>query len=127
VGHGRRERRAHDAGHDSIRVRRGICKDCHRTLTALPRWCVPRAHYNLGARQQSLARLAAGGTLEKAAPDCLHPDRVADASTIRRWARLRLESFPLWLAVRRFFRAPTILAWDWRAAGRMLIPEPSPP
>lgn len=128
VGHGRRRRRAHDAGHDWIRVRRGICKLCRQTLTALPWWCVPRAHYGLVARQQSLARLAAGVPIQQAAPDCLDADRVADASTIRRWVWRRIRSLPFWLAAaRHFFRAPTIFAWDFRAAAGILMVEPSPP
>lgn len=127
VGHGRRRRPAHDAGHDAIRVRRGICKLCGRTLTALPWWCVPRALYSLLARQDAMRRVAEGQSAEQAAPDCLDSDRVADASTIRRWARRRIGSLPFWLAARQFFRAPTILAWDFRAAAGILMMEPSPP
>jgi hypothetical protein len=128
VGHGRRRRPAHDAGHDWIQVRRGICKLCGRTLTALPWWCVPRALYSLRARQEAIQRLVDGQSAEQAAPDCLDPGCVADASTIRRWAWRRRESLPLWLvAARHLFCAPTILAWDFRAAAGMLWVEASPP
>jgi len=127
VGHGRRRRTAHDAGHDAIRVRRGLCELCGHTLTAPPWWCVPRALYTLLARQDAMQRVAAGQSAEQAAPDCLAPDRVADASTVRRWAWRRMESFPFWLAARHFFRAPTMLAWDYRAAAGILTVEPSPP
>jgi hypothetical protein len=120
VGHGRRSRQAHDHGHDSIRIRRGLCNHCHRTLTVLPAWCVPNAPYNLPARQEALGRLANGKTLEQAAPDCRDPNRIADPSTIRRWFWRRLESL-------RFFFSPTILAWDWRAAARILSVERIPP
>jgi len=49
IGHGRRRRQAHDRGHDSIRIRRGICNHCQRTLTVLPPWCMP-GHNDLPAR-----------------------------------------------------------------------------
>ena len=128
VGHGRRLRQAHDAGHDWIRVRRGLCKLCGRTLTALPWWCVARAPYSLLARQAAIARAADGQSAEQAAPDCLDADRVPDASTIRRWMGRRWGSLPFWwAAVRHFFQAPTILAWDFRAAAGMLTVEPFPP
>lgn len=67
-----------------------------------------------------MARLAAGGTLEAAAPDCRDPERIADPSTISRWFWRRIQSL-------RFFFSPTILAWDWRAAARILIVERVPP
>jgi hypothetical protein len=75
-----------------------------------------------------MTELAAGKTLEEAAPQCLDPDRVADPSTIRRWVWRRVES--LWLRLAAGATAllpPTILAWDFRAAAGILIPEPSPP
>lgn len=127
VGHGRRWRQAHDQVHDSIRVRRGLCGDCDRTLTVLPCWCVPGAPYSLPARQQALDRLARGLTMEQAAPECRHPDRVAGPATIRRWAWRRLESLRVWAALGgTLFCAPTLLAWDWRAALRILIPDTAP-
>src|SRR5258708_5211842 len=102
-----------------------------RTLTALPAWCVPRAHYSRAARRQAVARLAAGDGFEQAAPDCLDPDRVADPSTIRRWAWRRIHSLYVCAASRCaaffLFCAPTLLAWDFFAAARMLIVEASPP
>lgn len=69
-----------------------------------------------------MQRLADGMSLEQAAPDCLNPDRIADPSTLRRWCWRRIESLMFLI-----YRAPTILAWDWRAASRILIPEPNPP
>lgn len=120
VGHGRRRRQSHDRTHDSIRIRRGICSHCRRTVTVLPAWCIPGAVYSLPARQEGLGRLADGETLEASAPLCRDPDRVADASTVGRWFRRRMESL-------RFFFSPTILAWDFYAAARILILEPSPP
>jgi Domain of unknown function (DUF6431) len=121
IGHGRRRRQAHDGMHDWILVRRGICKVCRGTLTVLPGRCVPGAPYSLLARQQALGQLAQGASAEQAAPDCLSPDRIADPSTIRRWFWRRIESlrFLAW--------ATTLLAWDWRAASRILIAEPISP
>lgn len=120
IGHGRRRRQAHDGLHDWILLRRGKCKVCGGTLTVLPAGCVPFAPYTLLARQQALDQLAQGCPFEQAAPHCRDPDRLADTSTIRRWFWRRIESL-------RFFAwAPTLLAWDWRAVGRILIAEPIP-
>ncbi len=87
----------------------------------LPARCVPGGSYSLLARQEALTRLADGWTGQEAAPDCLDPHRIADPSTIRRWVRRRMES--LGSAVNR---VTTLFAWDWRAAARILIPEPNP-
>jgi hypothetical protein len=125
IGHGRRFRQAHDRLHDSIRVRRGLCNHCDRTLTVLPPWCVPRASYNLPARVQALTQVAAGAALEQAAPDCRDPNRVADPATIRRWLWRRIVS--LGFAVWNLFQAPTLFAWDFRAAVCILMAEPEPP
>jgi len=121
VGHGRRWRQAHDAIHDGILVRRGLCKTCGRTLTVLPGWCVPGALYNLPARRHALDRLGQGLPIEQAAPHCRDPDRLADPSTVRRWVWRRIQSlrFLAW--------APPLLAWDWHAAGRILFAEPFSP
>ena len=122
IGHGRRFRQAHDRTHDSIRIRRGICLQCRRTLTVLPCYCIPGAQFSLPARREALGRLAEGHTLEEAAPECRDPDRIADSSTVLRWAWRRIESlrFALW-------RAPTLLAWDFLAVSRILFVEPAPP
>jgi hypothetical protein len=121
IGHGRRRRQAHDGIRDWILVRRALCKVCGSTLTVLPGVCVPGAPYSLLARQQALQQLAQGATAEQAAPYCRDPHRIADPSTIRRWFWRRIESlrFLVW--------APTLLAWDWRAAGRILFAEPISP
>ena len=128
VGHGRRWRPAHDQAHDRIRVRRGRCGSCERTLTVLPCWCVPGGHYSLAARQEAVERLAGGVSMEQAAPECMDADRVAAPATIRRWAWRRWESLALWAALDwSLFRSPTLLVWDWRVALRILIPEAVPP
>jgi hypothetical protein len=117
IGHGRRRRQAHDAVHIWIVVRRGICKACGRTLTVLPGWCVPNAPYSLLARQQALHQLFHGLPAEQATPHCRDPDRIPDASTIRRWFWRRVASLQF-LAC-----APTLRAWDWTAACRILLAE----
>ena len=124
IGHGWRERQAHDANHTRIRIHRGICKLCERTLTMLPDWLVPGGHYSLAARQQA-AQLLAGEpqrVVEECIPDSADGERSADPSTVRRWFQRRWES--LWLSlIGRWAQPPTLLAWDWKAARRMLIPE----
>lgn len=117
IGHGRRRRQAHDETHAWISVRRGFCKMCARTLTALPAWCVPGAPYSLRARQQALAQLAQDQPVQQAAPHCRDPDRLPDAATVRRWFWRRMQGLLFWAG------PPTLFAWDWRAASRMLISE----
>jgi hypothetical protein len=122
IGHGRRFRQAHDQGHASIRIRRGICRQCRCTLTVLPDYCIPGAQFSLPARLEAMGRLAEGQTLEESAPECRDPDRIADPSTVRRWAWRRIQS------LRFIFRhAPTLLAWDFFAAARILMVELPPP
>jgi len=82
--------------------------------------CARRATSLLG-RQQALDRIAQGCPGEQAASHCRDPDRLADASTIRRWFWRRIES------LRWFAPSPTLFAWDWRAAGRILVAEPISP
>ena len=128
IGHGRRWRRADDRIHSAIRVRRGLCRHCERTLTVLPRWCVPRARYSLAAREDALERLVEGGSLEQAVPLCRDADRLPDTATVRRWAWRRLESFALWMAGKeRLFETPTLFAWDWKAALAILMAGAVPP
>jgi hypothetical protein len=122
IGNGRRLRSAYDRDHDKILVRRGRCRVCGRTVTVLPARCVPAASYSLIARQESLRRIGDGMSVEQAAPDCRDPDRIADPSTLRRWCWRRMESLAFAL-----YRVATLFAWDWRAAARILIPEPDPP
>jgi hypothetical protein len=121
IGHGRRRRQAHDGEQDWIVVRRGLCTVCGGTLTVLPSWCVPGSPYSFRARRQALDQLAQGSPVEQAAPHCRDPDRSADGSTIRRWFWRRIES------LRFLIFPPTLFAWDWRAAGRILIAEPLSP
>lgn len=123
IGHGWRSRQAHDANHTRIRIHRGICKLCDRTLTMLPDWLVPGGHYSLPARQQAAQRASQPHRpVEECIPDSADGNRLADPSTVRRWFQRRLES--LWLSLSgRWTQPPTLFAWDWKAASRMLIPE----
>jgi hypothetical protein len=76
-----------------------------------------------------MARLADGSTPEQAPPDCRDPNRVADPSTIRRWVWRRIASLLACAAAggAALFCAPTLLAWDFRAAARILIVEHASP
>jgi hypothetical protein len=78
----------------------------------------------LAARQQAVEQ-ASVAAAEQVTVCCRDPDRVADPSTIRRWLRRRIESLQRLLPSAA--EAPTLVAWDWRAAGRILIAEPASP
>jgi hypothetical protein len=127
IGHGRRLRPAHDDRHERIWVRRGICRPCRKTFTALPDWLTPSAPFTLQCRQQACERVAAGDTAEQAAPHCKDPAHLPDPSTVRRWAQRRLISLWSWIQVgaigQHFLRTPTILAWDLAAFCRTLLLE----
>ena len=131
IGHGRRLRQAHDDGHERIWVRRGICRPCRKTFTALPDWLAPSAPFTLHCRQQACEHIAAGDTAEQSVPHCKDPAYLPDPSTVRRWAQRRLVSLWCWIKAgvkdRHFLRTPTILAWDLAALCRILPLEANSP
>jgi hypothetical protein len=131
TGHGRRLRQAHDDRHERIWVRRGICRPCGKTFTVLPNWLAPSGHFSVSCRQQACERIVAGDTAEQAAPHCKDPSRSPDASTLRRWVQRRLSSLWSWLLAgatdSRFWRTPTIVAWDLDALCRILPIEARSP
>jgi hypothetical protein len=131
VGHGQRCRQAHDPCHDWIWVRRGICHPCGKTFTILPDWLAPSAPFSLHCRQQACESIAAGDSVEQAAPHCKDPSRLPDPSTLRRWAHRRLLSVCCWVKAGAiatyFFRPPTIVAWDLDALCRILPIEARSP
>jgi len=87
IGHGRRRKQAHDEHHDWIEIRRGLCPLCRRTFTFLPLLSLPYSHYSLLARVQALRRrFTEQCPWEDAAPTLKDPDRIPDASTLRRWS-----------------------------------------
>ena len=87
IGHGRRSKQAHDEHHDWIGIRRGRCPVCRKTFTFLPLLSLPYTHYSLLARGQALRRrFVEHCSWEDAMPTLKDPDRVPDASTIRRWS-----------------------------------------
>ena len=55
------------------------------------------AHFSLRCRQQACERIAAGDSVEQAAPHCKDPTRLPDPSTLRRWAQRRLLSLWCWV------------------------------
>ena len=133
IGHGRRSKAAHDERHTRIRIRRGICNHCGQTITVLPVWSVPYAHYTLRARAHAVYRfLEEGRPLEACAPPTRDVRRVADPATLRRWFQRGVVSgWACAEALRRMGRAagslaPTMFAWDWLAAAHMLVPEAQP-
>jgi hypothetical protein len=74
------------------------------------------------------------GSWEQSALNVKDPDRLPDPSTLRRWAARRLISLwsslyaGLWKALGwSFLNTPTILAWDFSAACRILRLEASTP
>ena len=87
IGHGRRRKQAHDAYHDWIGLRRGLCLKCGRTFTFLPLFSLPYTHYSLLARGEALRRrVEEQCSWEKAVPKLKDADRVPDGSTVRRWS-----------------------------------------
>jgi hypothetical protein len=87
IGHGRRRKQAHDEHHDWIEIRRGRCVLCGTTFTFLPVLSLPYTQYSLLARAQALlGRFIEHCTWEDAVPRLKDPNRVPDASTLRRWA-----------------------------------------
>jgi hypothetical protein len=131
IGHGKRLRQAHDAHHERIWIRRGVCRACGKTFTILPDWLPPSGHYSLRCRQQVYERIAAGESAELAALHCKDPGRLPDPSTSRRWVRRRVLSLCCWAklaaAGKYFFAAPTIFAWDLSTICRMLRLEAKSP
>ena len=131
IGHGRRLRQAHDDRHEHIWARRGICPPCRKTFTILPDWLAPSAPFTLRCRQQACACIAAGESVEQAAPHCKDQSRSTDPSTLRRWVQHRVLSVCCWLQTgalgEHFLRVPTILAWDLGAVCRILPLEASSP
>jgi len=127
TGHGRRRKQAHDDCHDWIWIRRGVCRPCGLTFTILPHWSPPYGQYSLRCRQQAGDATGNGGW-EQSTPQTKDPNRLPDPATLRRWAWRRLLSLHCglktfgfcWPNWQSFLRAPTILAWDWMAAGRNL-------
>ena len=131
VGHGQRLRYARDDLHERIWVRRGVCRPCRKTFTALPDWLAPSAPFTLNCRQQACEHIAAGNTAEQSTPHCKDPTRLPDASTVRRWVQRRLMTLWCWIkaGVQRphFVQSPTILAWDLGALCRILPIEARSP
>jgi len=122
IGHGWRLRRADDARHRSILIRRGLCKLCRVTITMLPAWLIPGGHYSLHARQQAERLLLEDGQPpEQCIPQIADAKRSVDPSSVRRWFQRRWESLRAggW----SLFLSPTLFAWDWKAVSRILIPE----
>ena len=131
IGHGRRFRQAHDDQRERMLVRRGICHPCGKTFTILPDWLAPSGHFSLHCRQQACESIAAGDSIEEAAPHCKDPSRSPDPSTLRRWVQRRLLSVRFWVKAgaigERLLRAPTIVAWDLNVVCRILPIEARSP
>ena len=132
IGHGQRLRQAHDDRHERVWVRRGICRPCNKTFTILPDWLAPAAPFTTRCRQQACESIAAGVSVEQAAPHCKDPSRSPDPSTLRRWAQRRLLSVCCWVKAgvligAPFLRVPTIVAWDLSAVCRILPMEARSP
>jgi hypothetical protein len=91
----------------------------------------PSARFTLHCRRQAFKNIAAGASVEQAAPHCKDPSRSPDPSTLRRWVQRRLLSVRCWVkagaAVEHLSRLPTILAWDLGAVCRILPIEARSP
>jgi len=123
IGHGRRQKQAHDEHHDWIGIRRGVCNPCGKTFTFLPLFSPPYSHYSLIARSQALRRrFLEGCSWEAAAPAVKDPDRVADPSTLRRWFRSLDCSQPPFSFLRGLVRSIS----QWLQGGGILQHGPLP-
>ena len=116
IGHGRRQKQAHDEHHDWITIRRGLCRPCHLTITFLPGVSLPYTHYSLIARSEALRRyFVEGYSWEAAAPPVKDPHHVADSSTLRRWFQVLDSSQPPFSFLRH-----TVQAFDqWIQSGQV--------
>ena len=93
TGHGRRQKQAHDEGHDWIWIRRGVCRPCGLTFTILPHWSPPYGQYSFPCREQAWEATANHDSgWEQSAPQTKDPHRMPDPATLRRWAWRRLLS-----------------------------------
>jgi hypothetical protein len=112
-------------------VRRGICHPCNKTFTILPDGLAPAAPFSLRCRQQACEHIAAGASVEQAAPHCKDPSRLPDPSTLRRWAQRRLLSVYCWVKAGTIgvhpLLPPTIVAWDLGTLCRILPIEARSP
>ena len=123
VGHGRRQKQAHDEHHDWIRIRRGRCPLCKKTFTFLPLFSPPYGHYSLIARSQALRRyFLEGCDWQAAAPTVQDPDRVADPSTLRRWFRSLDSSQPTF----SFLRQTMLALREWLSRTEVLVQDSLP-
>ena len=108
-----------------------LCRPCNKTFTVLPDWLAPSAPFSLRCRQQACEHIAAGDSIEQAAPHCKDPSRSPDPSTLRRWAQRRMFSVCCWVKARvigaHFLGAPTIVVWDLSALCRILPIEARSP
>jgi hypothetical protein len=115
IGHGRRRKQAHDAYHDWIGFRRGLCLNCGKTFTFLPLFSLPYTHYSLLARGEALRRrFDEHCSWEKAVPKLKDADRVPDGSTVRRWSSGLDGSQP----EASFLRQAVALIVQWLKRGR---------
>ena len=106
MGHGCRQKQAHDEHHDWIKIRRGVCNSCGTTITFLPVFSLPYSHYSLIARSEALRRYFVEGCgWEAAAPPLKDPHRVPDPATLRRWFRDLDSSQPPFSFLRRTIEA----------------------
>ena len=131
VGHGRRRKQAHDQDHDWIRIRRGICRPCRKTITFLPVFSLPYCHYSLIARGAALRRyFVESCSWEEAAPPVKDPHRIADPSTLRRWFHALDSSRPRFSWLRRTLEAldqsirsgQTLHYGDWQFSWPTIFP-----
>jgi hypothetical protein len=110
IGHGRRQKQAHDEYHDWIGIRRGRCTNCGTTFTFLPLFSLPYTHFSLLARCQALLRrFVEHCSWEQASPKFKDADRAADSSTVRRWLKGVDESQPIPSFVRKL--AARVAPW----------------
>lgn len=103
IGHGSYPRKALERREEyQIRIKRWLCKACHRTVSILPSFLLRHRHYLLAViREVVTARFEEGaswGQIEQLGMSKDRDDLIPSARTIRRWCASFAAQAARWLA-----------------------------
>lgn len=80
-----------------IRVKRLLCKICHRTLSLLPSFCLPHRHYLASTIQRVISLRIQTDSSWKAIRQRFLPSDVPTGTTCREWTASFVRSSPSYL------------------------------